>query len=42
MMLQDKVAVVSGGSRGIGFHIARDLAAEGWHQECSELITKAS
>ena len=31
MMLQDKVAVVSGGSRGIGFHIARDLAAEGCH-----------
>jgi len=31
MMLQDKVAVVSGGSRGIGFCIARDLAAEGCH-----------
>ena len=31
MMLQDKVAVVSGGSRGIGFHIARDLAAGPTH-----------
>ena len=31
LMLQDKVAMVSGGSRGIGFHIARDLAAEGCH-----------
>lgn len=29
LMLQDKVAMISGGSRGIGFHIARDLAAEG-------------
>ncbi len=31
MMLEDNVAMVSGGSRGIGFHIARDLAAEGCH-----------
>ncbi|MFC1491161.1 SDR family NAD(P)-dependent oxidoreductase [Nitrospinota bacterium] len=31
MMLQDKVAMISGGSRGIGFHIARDLASEGCH-----------
>ena len=31
LMLQDKVAMVSGGSRGIGFHIARELAAEGCH-----------
>ena len=31
LMLEDKVAMVTGGSRGIGFHIARDLAAEGCH-----------
>ena len=31
MMLEDKVAMVSGGSRGIGLHIARGLAAEGCH-----------
>ncbi|MFC1491160.1 SDR family NAD(P)-dependent oxidoreductase [Nitrospinota bacterium] len=30
-MLEDKVAMISGGSRGIGFHIARDLADEGCH-----------
>lgn len=29
LMLEDKIALISGGSRGIGFHIARDLAAEG-------------
>lgn len=31
LQLADKVAMVSGGSRGIGFHIARELAAEGCH-----------
>jgi 3-oxoacyl-[acyl-carrier protein] reductase len=31
LMLQGKVAMVSGGSKGIGLHIARDLAAEGCH-----------
>jgi len=29
LMLQDKVAMVSGGSRGLGYHIARGLAEEG-------------
>ncbi len=31
LQLAEKVAMVSGGSRGIGFHIARELAAEGCH-----------
>ncbi|OGL58699.1 MAG: hypothetical protein A3I72_09045 [Candidatus Tectomicrobia bacterium RIFCSPLOWO2_02_FULL_70_19] len=31
LMLNGKVAMVSGGSKGIGLHIARDLAAEGCH-----------
>nr|MBI2132341.1 SDR family oxidoreductase [Candidatus Tectomicrobia bacterium] len=31
LMLGGKVAMVSGGSKGIGLHIARDLAAEGCH-----------
>jgi 3-oxoacyl-[acyl-carrier protein] reductase len=31
LKLQDKVAMVSGGSWGIGFHIAKALAAEGCH-----------
>jgi 3-oxoacyl-[acyl-carrier protein] reductase len=31
LMLQDKVAIISGGSKGIGFHIAKDLAGEGCH-----------
>ncbi len=31
LMLKDKVAMISGGSRGIGLTIARDLAAEGCH-----------
>lgn len=31
LMLQDKVALISGGSKGIGFHIAKDLADEGCH-----------
>jgi len=30
-MLEKKVAMISGGSKGIGFHIARSLAAEGCH-----------
>jgi 3-oxoacyl-[acyl-carrier protein] reductase len=28
-MLEDKIALISGGSRGIGFNIARDLVVEG-------------
>ncbi|MDA1000735.1 MAG: SDR family oxidoreductase [bacterium] len=31
LMLQDKVALISGGSKGIGFYIAKDLADEGCH-----------
>ena len=31
LMLTDKVTLLSGGSRGIGFQIAKDLAAEGSH-----------
>jgi 3-oxoacyl-[acyl-carrier protein] reductase len=31
LMLKDRVAMISGGSRGIGLCIARDLAAEGCH-----------
>jgi 3-oxoacyl-[acyl-carrier protein] reductase len=31
LMLEDKVAIISGGSKGIGFHIAKDLAGEGCH-----------
>ena len=31
LMIRDRVAMVSGASKGIGFHIARDLAAEGCH-----------
>ncbi len=31
LMLTDKVAMVSGASRGLGFHIAKDLVSEGCH-----------
>ena len=31
LILEDKVAMISGGSKGIGFNIARDLAGEGCH-----------
>ncbi len=31
LMLTDKVAMISGGSRGLGFHIAKDLVGEGCH-----------
>jgi 3-oxoacyl-[acyl-carrier protein] reductase len=31
LMLEDKVAMISGGSKGIGLNIARDLAADGCH-----------
>jgi 3-oxoacyl-[acyl-carrier protein] reductase len=31
LMLRDKVAMISGGSKGIGMYIARDLAVEGSH-----------
>lgn len=31
LMLKDKVAMISGSSKGIGMYIARDLAAEGCH-----------
>ena len=45
LMLKDKVALLSGGSKGIGFQIARDLAAEGCHVVMSargaELLKRA-
>ncbi|MFP6889031.1 MAG: SDR family NAD(P)-dependent oxidoreductase, partial [Nitrospinota bacterium] len=31
LMLGGKAAMISGGSKGIGFHIASDLAGEGCH-----------